>query len=227
MNAAHCPPVELECPQCVRPAIPDGTAAVVFDFDGTIADTTLSHEQSLREALQPYGLSLDSGWYREHIGLSVREMLADLRGAEHLPHDEIIQRSRAQLLASISTITPIRCVVSLLHAARGAGLPCAIASGTTRRLVEPGLAALSLSSEFDAVVVREDAPLGKPAPDLYAKAALWLGVPPARCLAVDDALDGVASAQAAGMAVLTVIGGHLAATNAWPRRETGRSRHAT
>lgn len=54
---------------CV-PAIPDSVEAVIFDFDGTLADTTDSHEQALRAALQPHGLSLDHDWYRHHVGLS-------------------------------------------------------------------------------------------------------------------------------------------------------------
>ena len=193
-----------------HPPILDGIEAVVLDFDGTLADTTPSHEQALRAALQPHGLDLDPGWYLRHAGLSIRDLLAELPGARQLPHDEIIQQSRNCLLATIRYITPIDCVVTLLRAARRAGLPCAIASGASRLLVQPGLEALGLSDEFAAVVAREDAPRGKPAPDLYIEAARRLDVPPGRCLAVDDAPDGVTAARAAGMHVLTLAGGHLA-----------------
>jgi HAD superfamily hydrolase (TIGR01509 family) len=192
-----------------HPAISDGIEAVILDFDGTLADTTPSHEQALRAALQPHGLGLDPGWYLRHAGLSIRELLQQLPGARQLPHDEIIQQSRAQLLAAVHSVTPIACVVALLRAARGAGLPCAIASGASRLLVLPGIEALALSDEFAAVVAREDVPHGKPAPDLYAGAARRLDVPPGRCLAVDDAPVGVTAARAAGMHVLTVAGGHL------------------
>jgi beta-phosphoglucomutase-like phosphatase (HAD superfamily) len=183
---------------------------VVLDFDGTLADTTPSHEQALRAALQPHGLDFDHGWYLRRAGLSIRDLLAELPGARHLPHDEIIQQSRTHLLDTVRSITPVGCVVTLLRAARRAGLPCAIASGASRLLVQPGLEALGLSAEFAAVVAREDAPRGKPAPDLYIEAARRLGVPPGRCLAVDDAPDGVTAARAVGMRVLTLAGGHLA-----------------
>ncbi len=191
-------------------AMLDGIGAVVFDFDGTLADTTPSHEQALRAALQPHGLDLDHGWYLRHAGLSIRDLLAQLPGARHLPHDEIIQHSRTRLLATIHHITPIGSVVTLLRAARRAGLPCAIASGASRQLVQPGLEALGLKDEFAAVVAGEDVPCGKPAPDLYIEAARRLDVPPSRCLAIDDAPDGVTAARAAGMHVLTLTGGHLA-----------------
>jgi beta-phosphoglucomutase-like phosphatase (HAD superfamily) len=193
-----------------HPAIHEGIEAVVLDFDGTLADTTSGHEQALRAALQPHGLDLDHGWYSRHAGLSIRDLLAQLPGARQLPHDEIIQQSRTRLLATVRSITPVGCVVTLLRAARRAGLPCAIASGASRLLVQPGLEALGLSAEFAAVVAREDAPRGKPAPDLYTEAARRLGVPPGRCLAVDDAPDGVTAARTAGMHVLTLAGGHLA-----------------
>lgn len=193
-----------------HPAILEGIGAVVFDFDGTLADTTPSHEQALRAALQPHGLDIDPGWYLRHAGLSIRDLLAKLPGARHLPHDEIIQDSRTHLLATIGCITPIGGVVTLLRAARRAGLPCAIASGASRQLVQPGLEALGLTNEFAAVVTAEDAPRGKSAPDLYIEAARRLDVPPSRCLAIDDAPDGMTAARAAGMHVLTLIGGHLA-----------------
>jgi HAD superfamily hydrolase (TIGR01509 family) len=193
--------------------IPDGIEALVLDFDGTLADTTLSHEQALRAALQQHGLELDHDWYRQRVGLSIHDLLAALPGGRQLPHEEIIRHSRTHLLATVHSITPIACVVSLLHAARHAGLPCAVASGASRLLVHPGIDALSLRHEFAAVVAREDVTHGKPAPDLYLAAARRLDVPPDRCLAVDDAPDGVTSARAAGMHVLKVVDGRLAPTD--------------
>lgn len=193
---------------CV-PAIPDGIEALVLDFDGTLADTTPSHEQALRAALQPHGLNLDHDWYRRHVGLSIHDLLAALPGGRSLPHHDIIRHSRTHLLATVHSIAPIACVVSLLHAARRAGLPCAVASGASRLLVHPGIDALGLKHEFTALVAREDVTHGKPAPDLYLAAARRLDVPPHRCLAVDDAPAGVTSARAAGMHVITVVDGHL------------------
>ncbi|MBR8742584.1 HAD family phosphatase [Nocardiopsis sp. MG754419] len=195
------------------PAIPDGVEALILDFDGTLADTTPGHERALRAALRPHGVDLDAHWYRSHVGLSIHDLLAALPGGEHLPHEEIIRRSRGHLSALLHTIAPLSCVVALLRAARRAHLPCAVASGAARLLVEPGIRALGLEQEFATVVTREDAPRGKPAPDLYLTAAHRLGVPPSACLAVDDAPGGIASARAAGMRVLTVVDGHPAPTD--------------
>lgn len=112
-------------------------------------------------------------------------------------------------MAAMHTIEPVACVLALLRSARRAGLPCAIASNASRILVEPGLDALGLRDEFAAVVTREDVIRAKPDPALFAEAARRLGIAPERCLGVDDAPEGIASARAAGMRVITVIDGHL------------------
>jgi beta-phosphoglucomutase-like phosphatase (HAD superfamily) len=222
---------EATCTQCDLHTIPADIEAVVFDFDGTLADTTRGHERALRAALRQFDVELDAAWYRQHVGLSIHDLLAELPAARGLPHDEIVRQSRAKLLAKLVTVTPIDCVVTLLRAARHAELPCAVASGASGSLVRPGLAALELTDEFSAIVAREDAARGKPAPDLYAEAARLLNVPAERCLAVDDAPDGVASARTAGMNALTVVDGHLASadtTAANPERlGAGHTPHAT
>ncbi|MGW4370323.1 HAD family hydrolase [Nocardia takedensis] len=193
---------------CV-PTVPTGVAAVIFDFDGTLADTTDGHERALRAALRPHGIDLDHRWYRDHVGLSIHELLTALPGAARLSHDRIIAHSRTRLLADLHTITPNRCVVELLRTARRSGLPCAVASGAGAALVVPGIDVLGLTGEFAATVTRDDVAHGKPAPDLFAEAARRLGIAPGACLAVEDSADGLASARAAGMSAITVIDGHL------------------
>lgn len=197
-------------PHGCAPPLPAHVRGLVLDFDGTLADTTGRHEQALASALAPHGIGLDAAWYRRHVGLSIHDVLTALPGAAHLPAEEIIRTSRTHLLTHMHTLAPIGCVLALVRTAHRAGLACAVASGATRALVGPGLAALGLDAAFAAVVAREDAPRGKPAPDLYLEAAHRLGLPPQACLAVDDAPAGLASARAAGMGVLTVADGHLA-----------------
>ncbi|MGY0466706.1 HAD family hydrolase [Kitasatospora sp. cg17-2] len=225
MNPGSPPP----CPgghSCV-PALGEDTGALILDFDGTLADTRQSHEEALRAALLSYGVALDADWYARYVGLSIGDLLAALPGSRVLPHDEVIARSRAHLLAEVHTITPIACTAELLRRARAAGLPCAVASGASRQLVGPGLAALGLRGEFAAVVAREDAARGKPDPELFLTAARRLGITPRRCLAVDDASAGVAAARAAGMRVLTMAGAHLAPVSSAPSTpQVGAARRA-
>lgn len=205
-------------PETPHPLIPPGTRALILDYDGTLADTTGSNERALREALVPYGIALDPAWYQQHVGRSIHDLLAQLPGAAALPNHQIIAASRRRLLASLHILRAIPATLSLLHAARNAGLPCAIASGASSALVHPALDALHLRNLFDTVVVREDALHGKPAPDLYLEAARRLGIPPLQCLAVDDADDGITAGHRAGMTVLTLTGGELVPAHAGEAR---------
>jgi HAD superfamily hydrolase (TIGR01509 family) len=112
-------------------------------------------------------------------------------------------------MATTAGLEPIAAVVELLDAAADRGLPCAVASAAARRVVDAGIDALHLRHFFTAVVGVDDVPHGKPYPDLYLHAADRIGVPPADCLAVDDAPDGIIAARRAGMRVLTIADGRL------------------
>lgn len=191
-----------------------GSHGVIFDWDGTLADTQDRNYQALCAALTPYRITVDRSWYGQHAGLPIRDLLAQLPVTTPLPLDEIIATSRATLLASTTpdTIAAIPAAVELARQARAVGLPCAVASGAAAVLVIAGLDVLGLRDLFDAVVAREDVTHGKPAPDVFLEAARRLGITPAHGLAVEDALDGFAAARQAGMRVLLVRDGHLT----WP-----------
>lgn len=187
---------------------------LIVDYDGTLADTARARETALAHALAMHATQLDLPWYRAHAGLSIQDLLAQMPAAAGLDHAMIIRASRTHLLEDLDRIEPIPGVLHLVRLAHAYQIPCAIASGTSGQLVHPGLHALGLTGLFSAVVVREDVPRGKPAPDLYLEAARRIGVPAARCLAVDDAPDGEQAARHAEMAVLTLRDGQLALPDA-------------
>ncbi len=92
----------------------------------------------------------------------------------------------------------------LVSSARAAGLRLAVASSSPRRLIEAVLRATKLDRSMDAVVSGQEVPRGKPAPDVFLRAAELLGVEPAACVVLEDALAGVKAARAANMRVLAV-----------------------
>jgi HAD superfamily hydrolase (TIGR01509 family) len=100
-------------------------------------------------------------------------------------------------------------VVELLAEAAERGIPCAVASSSPREWVEGHLERLELSPRFVAVRTRDDVEPGraKPAPDLYLAACRAAGGEPGRCIALEDAPQGIASARAAGMKVVGVAAG--------------------
>lgn len=82
--------------------------------------------------------------------------------------------------------------------------PVAIASSAHRAVIGAALEATGLAPIFEVVVSSDDVEHGKPAPDVYLEAARRLGTDPARCLVIEDSLNGVRAAKAAGMTVVLV-----------------------
>jgi HAD superfamily hydrolase (TIGR01509 family) len=82
--------------------------------------------------------------------------------------------------------------------------PVAIASSAHRAVIEAALEATGLAPVFEVVVSSDDVEHGKPAPDVYLEAARRLGTDPGRCLVIEDSLNGVLAAKAAGMTVVLV-----------------------
>jgi beta-phosphoglucomutase-like phosphatase (HAD superfamily) len=80
----------------------------------------------------------------------------------------------------------------------------ALASSSNRRVIESVLTTSGLDRYFEAVVSSEEVARGKPAPDAFVEAARQLGIPPARCAAVEDSGNGIRAAHAAGMRVVAV-----------------------
>lgn len=206
----------------------DGIDAVIVDWDGTVVDSQQANYHALNQALRPHGVYLDRTWYRDHAGLSIVDLLTEIIAVHgELPTTEIVATSRQRLLAGLDQLRPVPATIELLDHAQDRGLPCAVASGAIRPLVAGGISALHLAHLFAAVVTREDVHHGKPAPDLYLRAAALLNVTPQRCLAVDDADDGVTAARLAGMRVLTLRDQRLCSPNAAPTLKTAAERTST
>ena len=92
----------------------------------------------------------------------------------------------------------------LLTALKQAGIPRAVGSSTSRINLDAIFASTGLGEFFDVVVSAEDVINGKPAPDVFLKAAELLGIPPQRCIVFEDALFGIEAARRAGMKVVAV-----------------------
>ncbi|MFE1190036.1 HAD family hydrolase [[Kitasatospora] papulosa] len=181
---------------------------VVVDWDGTVVDNAEIRLSALQQALAPYGVDVDPQWYALNCGLPIREVIARLAGQRTLPVEEIVPSSRRLLLGG----PPPRLIdstIDLLRRAEALGLPRAVASAAAGVLIHPVIDRLGLGELLPVVVTAESVTRGKPAPDAYLEAARLVERAPARCLAVDDAPDGITSALEAGMRVLAVREGLL------------------
>jgi len=194
-----------------------GIQALIFDIDGTMADTEEAHRLAFNLAFERF--RLDWTWGPSEY----RELLKVHGGKERLTHyiDSLVDDDdeRARLLESVPRIhaektrfysafvrdgaVPLRPgVARLLDEARAAGCRLAIASTTTAvnvdALLQATLGPRALDM-FDAIACGDQAAAKKPAPDIYQLALHRLGVPPQHAIAFEDSVYGLRAAQAAGL----------------------------
>jgi beta-phosphoglucomutase len=180
--------------------------AVIFDFDGTLVDTMPIHFEAYRRVFDEMGLELTRADFFDNIGGKAPETIPRfLRGrAAPLTVQEIHARKRATLDVLLESVEiPVLATAALLPWLHGL-VPIAIASSGSRPGIEKILARLGWEKYFRAVICGEDVPNGKPAPDLFLRAAQEIECAPEGCLVFEDTSDGVEAARAAGMHVVDV-----------------------
>lgn len=191
--------------------IPSHVRGLIFDCDGTIADTMPLHYQAWLAALQEHGHDFPEAMFYEMAGIPTRriiEILNEKHGYK-LPVDEATERKENLFVELIPKVAPIEPVVELVRQYHGK-LPMAVATGGTRSICTKTLVALGLDAYFQAVVTADDVQHGKPAPDIFLEAARRLDVLPGLCCAFEDADLGLQAARAAGMLVFDIRPAHRA-----------------
>ncbi|GAA3396398.1 HAD family hydrolase [Cryptosporangium minutisporangium] len=190
--------------EIVASRLPDG---VLFDMDGTLFDSEKLWDIGLEELARHLGGELSHAARVTMIGaplaLSMEILHADL-GRPDLD----IETSGAWLSNRMRELFTTALVWrpgarELLAAVRDARIPTALVTATRRNLVEVALDTLGREN-FDAVVCGDEVAHSKPHPEPYLRAAALLGVEPADCVAIEDSVNGTASAEAAGCPVLVV-----------------------
>jgi HAD superfamily hydrolase (TIGR01509 family) len=181
--------------------------ALLFDFDGTVADTMDAHFSSWNKALAVFGLTISRDQHLSWAGRTTRQILkliGEIHGLEIDP-DAFIKNKEVHYFALLDAVVPVTPVVEIIEHFQGK-LPMAIVSGSRRKMVEAALNHLALRSYFDVLVCAEDYVQGKPHPEGFLKAAQLLGAAPADCLAFEDAALGIEAARNAGISCLVVEG---------------------
>lgn len=184
--------------------------ALLFDFDGVIADTEPFHWRAWLEALAPYSPNLDWEKYQRCcVGTSDLHMLKFFMEITEKPVtlDELRalypqKRNLFQALASAESIVDRR-LVRVLAGLNG-GLKSAVVTSSNRIEVEPILKQAGLLDVLSTVVYGNDVKNYKPHPEPYQIALARLGVQPSEAVVFEDSVSGVRSGQDAGCRVVTV-----------------------
>jgi HAD superfamily hydrolase (TIGR01509 family) len=181
-------------------------AAVLWDFDGTLADTEPSWFAAEYAMAAEHGASWTDEDARVLVGSDLIETGRYIRrrmGLDRSPA-EIVEELLDSVIADVRRgVTWRPGAYELLVALREAEIPCALVTMSYARLAEAALEQLPPGS-FGTVVTGDAVARGKPHPEAYLTAAERLGVEPSKCVAIEDSPTGSASAAAAGVHVLVV-----------------------
>ncbi len=182
--------------------------AVLFDFDGVLVDTEWAIYDAWHRTFRENGHPLPLEVYNQCIGSdfntwSPKTHLEELTGAAFDWHD-LDSKRQEKIESDLAGEGPMPGAVELLETLSSLGIPRAVVSSSSPHWVDGWLERLDLRKHFDQVVRRGDAPRIKPAPDLYLEAAKRFALDPAECLVIEDSLNGVKAAIAAGMPVWAV-----------------------
>jgi len=189
---------------------------VICDCDGVIVDSEILAEQVLLDLLSAYAPRADvSLLLRESFGLSSSDILkiAESRFGIALPAGlpaEVREKTDALIAESVQPIPGIKAALDQID------LPLAVVSNSLYRSVANSIRRAGLDDRVAGKIFSADmVALPKPAPDLYLLASASMGVPPERCLAIEDSSAGAKAAMAAGMRVIGFVGAsHVPPTHA-------------
>lgn len=195
---------------------PTSPRGFIFDLDGTLVANMGLHEQAFARFNDRHGVPrftadmrarLDGKRNRDIFPILFDRALSaeDLRAYADEKESIYRELSRGQLV-------PVPGLVRLLDALDARGLPTALATSAPIENVVHTLEELGLAQRLTRIVRSDTMPRGKPHPDVFLAAAQLIDVPPAACLAFEDAPAGVLAARAAGMTCVAVTTSFAAGT---------------
>ena len=187
---------------------PAGTAGLIFDCDGTLADTMPAHYLAWTAMLGRHGIDFTEKRFYELGGVPTAQIIRIASRESGVPVtdvDAMAVEKETAFLARLHAVRPLEAVVAVAAEYRGK-LPIAVASGGYRETITRTLDQLGIRDWFGALVTAEDTARHKPEPDVFLEAARRLGVVAEACVVFEDTDIGLEAARRAGMASVDVRG---------------------
>lgn len=180
--------------------IPAGIKGLIFDCDGTIADTMPLHYEAYVKVLGEAARYFTKQMFFDQAGVPAEPTMELLRKKYNLQFDAAKvahekEKLYGRMLQHVKSVAAVEAIVR----EQAGKMPMAVASGGTLENVKKTLDIVGLANFFQAVVSVEEVQHGKPAPDMFLEAARRMDVPPEQCLVFEDAVMGFEAADAAGM----------------------------
>jgi beta-phosphoglucomutase len=182
--------------------------AIIFDMDGVLTDSEPLINAAVIAMFKELGLAVQPEDFHPFVGTGENRYLGGVAEKYRFPLDIPAAKKRTYEIYLAMVPTQLRAfpgAVELARKAKEIGLKIAVASSADSIKIEANLRNIGLPpGEWDAVVCAEDVEHKKPAPDIFLAAARQLGVAPAECVVIEDAVNGIQAAKAAGMRCVAV-----------------------
>jgi beta-phosphoglucomutase family hydrolase len=185
--------------------LPVHIKGLIFDCDGTLADTMPLHWRAWQIITQRHNLHFPEDRFYSFGGVPSRDILKLLATEQgrSLDHIAVAHEKEETYMQTLPQIEPIHAVVEIAKENHGK-IPMAVASGGTQKIICEVLDHLKIRHLFNAIVTSEMVKNQKPAPDIFLEAAKQIGVNPKNCRAYEDTDLGLAAIRAAGMEAVDV-----------------------
>lgn len=182
--------------------------AVIFDMDGVLTDSEPLINEAAVDMFRRRGIAVHPNDFLPFVGTGENRYIGGVAEKHGVQLD--IEEAKRETYAIYLRLVPTKLrafpgAVECVRSFRAAGLKVAVASSADLVKIRANLEKIALPpSSWDALVSAEDAIHKKPAPDLFLAAARKLGVDPGACVVIEDAINGVQAARAAGMYCIAV-----------------------
>lgn len=179
--------------------------ALIFDLDGTLADTMPIHYTAWRNAAAKFGIGFSTELFSQLAGIPLYptvEKLNQLFG-KNIDPKELGDIKEAEFEKNMHLTPEIKIITDLVREYHGK-LPMAVGTGGSRRLSLKTLGIIGLQDYFDILVTSEDVSNFKPHPETFVKCAELMRVNPVDCEVYEDGVLGIQAAKTAGMMVVDV-----------------------
>jgi HAD superfamily hydrolase (TIGR01509 family) len=187
--------------------MPPAFRAVIFDLDGVLADSEPWWNQIDAKLLSENGISYRGEYHREVLGVSYRLAVEFYKDAFHIPASvEELMRRRSEIATDFfgNRVGLFPSAKMTLEQLREMKLTLAVATSSVSASAGPFRERSGIRSFFKVVITGDEVERGKPDPDIYLLTAKKIGIAPAACLVIEDALAGVTAAKAGNMRVAAI-----------------------
>ena len=174
--------------------------ALIFDMDGVLINSEPLHERAKREALLEAGIVVPESLFANYTGRSDKVMIYEVAAAHGESEErcaEILSRKHRIYESLEHTLCPVSGAIEFVHWAKPR-YRLALATSATSRNREATLKSLQIELMFEVVVDSASFSQPKPSPEVFQIALQRLGLAPAACLVIEDAVNGIVAARAAG-----------------------------